>query len=143
VELFVEVFPLPGADGSEMIAYRNRIQFDANERLYPDRVRSTSLAAHPQFQVRETTVSGAQERLVWYWYDVDGMMLVSPSRAKLAEALALLRHGRGAAPDRNLDTGRRVFGPGAQADDDCARRAAAARAGMTVTVTPRHRSCVT
>jgi len=96
VELFIEVFPLPGADGSEMIAYRNRIQFDANERLYPDRVRSTLLAAHPQFEVRETTVSGAQERLVWYWYDVDGMMLVSPSRAKLAEALALLRHGRGA-----------------------------------------------
>jgi len=96
VELYIEVFPLPGDDGSEMIAYRNSIQLDANERLYPDRVRSKSLGAGPEFSLRETTVSAAQARLVWYWYEVGGRTLVSPSRAKLAEALALLRHGRGA-----------------------------------------------
>jgi exosortase A len=94
VDLFVEVFPLPSADGAEMIAYRNSIQSDANERLYPDRVRDPQLAARPGFRVRETRVS--HERMAWYWYDVAGQNLVSPSRVKLAEALALARHLRSA-----------------------------------------------
>ena len=45
-------------------------------------------------RVRETRVN--HERVAWYWYDVAGQHLVSPARAKLAEALALVRHGRSA-----------------------------------------------
>jgi EpsI family protein len=41
-------------------------------------------------------VAGARPRLVWYWYDVAGRTTISPSRAKLAEALTLLRQGRSA-----------------------------------------------
>jgi hypothetical protein len=33
---------------------------------------------------------------VWYWYDVAGQPAVGGVRAKLLEALSLLRHGRGA-----------------------------------------------
>jgi exosortase A len=96
VDVFIEVYPVPSADGAEMISYRNSIQADANERLYPDRVIAAGVDGLTDLQVRETRVPGPPARLVWYWYDVAGEIEISPTRAKLAEALTLLKQGRAA-----------------------------------------------
>jgi EpsI family protein len=97
VEVFVEVFPLPSETGAEMISYHNSIQPDSNDRLYTDRTRTIALGGDGgHVTVRETVVSRSRPRLVWYWYDVAGQPAVGGVRAKLLEALSLLRHGRGA-----------------------------------------------
>ena len=96
VDVFIEVYPLPSADDAEMISYRNSIQADANERLYPDRAIAAGIDGQPGLQVRETRAPGSPARLIWYWYDVAGERNVSPTRAKLDEARSLLRHGRAA-----------------------------------------------
>jgi exosortase A len=96
VDVFMEVFPLPGAVGGEMISYRNSIQADSNERLYQDRARAVELGpGRGSVTVRETIVPGLRPRLVWYWFDVAGHPAVGEARAKLLEAAVLLRHGRG------------------------------------------------
>ena len=96
VDVFIEVFPVPSQDGVEMISYRNSIQPDANERLYADKVVDPKIAELPGFRVRETAVAGREPRLVWYWYDVDGRLTVSPTRAKLDELRSVLSRGRAA-----------------------------------------------
>jgi len=96
VDVFIEVFPVPSQDGIEMISYRNSIQPDANERLYADKVVDPKVAELPGFRVRETEAPGHEPRLVWYWYDVDGRLAVSPTRAKLGELRSVLSRGRAA-----------------------------------------------
>lgn len=51
-------------------------------------------ARFPAGTVRETVVSGPTGRfLVWSWYEVDGQVLTSPVRAKLATLRAILFEG--------------------------------------------------
>lgn len=51
-------------------------------------------ASFPRGTIRETTVSGPTGRfLVWSWYEVDGEVLTSPVRAKLATLRAILFRG--------------------------------------------------
>ena len=114
VDLFVEVYPLPSGDDAEMISYRNSIQDDANERLYVDRVHAPQIDGYPELRIRETRAPGPPARLVWYWYDVAGETIVSPTRVKVAEAMSLLRHGRAA---------QRVIVLSTPEDDEVAARA--------------------
>lgn len=96
VDVMVRIYPLPGAGTDEMVTFRNRIQPDSDERLYPERVRRVTVGGVGDVAVRETTVQGAGDRLVWYWYDVDGELAATPRQAKIAEAKSLLTKGPGA-----------------------------------------------
>lgn len=96
VDVMVRIYPLPGAGSDEMVTFRNRIQPDSDERLYPERMRRVVIEGVGDVALRETTVQGAGDRLVWYWYDVDGELAATPRQAKIAEAKSLFTKGPGA-----------------------------------------------
>jgi len=103
--------PVPGV-GVMAIQYREQHRFGEmiaeSNRLLPGGVDSKTWrspssrlidasragASFPRGTVRETTVSGPAGRfLVWSWYEVDGEVLTSPVRAKLATLRTILFRG--------------------------------------------------
>ena len=95
VDVTMRAYPIPADEQNEMVTFHNRIQPDSDERLYPERLRRLTIEGYGDIQVRETTVKGRRDRLVWYWYDIDGRLAATPQKAKISEVRAFLSHGPG------------------------------------------------
>jgi EpsI family protein len=95
VDVLLRAYPIPADEQNEMVTFRNRIQPDSDERLYPEKVITLNVDGFGELEVRETTVKGSRDRLVWYWYDVNGALAATSQEAKLWEAWSLFTKGAG------------------------------------------------
>lgn len=83
---------LYGGGGGEVINYDNRLYDPAQWQRLDEQDYVIDGAAGATWRVREVRLrSAAEQRLVWYWYEVDGYRTVAPSVVKLRELWSLLR----------------------------------------------------
>jgi len=91
VEVYVAVYGLRKAGGSEMISYRNQISADDLKHLNASERKSVDLGAYGRLVVSEQVISNSfGQRRIWSWFAVGGEMAGSGVEVKVREVLALL-----------------------------------------------------
>jgi len=91
VDVYLGAYQIGGRGEGEMISYRNRIQHDANERLFESRESSIALPSGKTLAFVETPIRGKENRLVWYWFEIGSRTTLGDFHGKLLEAQALLQ----------------------------------------------------
>ncbi len=91
VDVFVALYGVGTAGGSEMISYSNSLFAEERKVLADESRRRLALPDGRALELREQAVSdGTGRHLVWYWYMVGARHLTDPYAVKFAEARAFL-----------------------------------------------------
>lgn len=94
IELFHAIYTGKPRSGHSLITYGNNVYDPAKSRIIATASRRIELANGTRVTARELRVSTMDgERLVWYWYCVDGRCTASPVLTKLLQTWQALRGG--------------------------------------------------